>query len=94
MGDCNKCTRSNSTFGHDLNVARLTRIIRWLVIGIVVLAFIFSTAVIVSNAIWAKLWSEYDTTSYDYQQDGSGVNIIGDKNEVDYGTAVESQEAG
>lgn len=94
MGDCNKCTRGAPTFGKDLNVARLTLIIKRLIAVIVIEALLFVAGVITINAIWAKLWSEYDTTSYDYQQDGSGVNIIGDKNEVDYGTAVESQEAG
>ena len=35
----------------------------------------------------------YDYTSYDYQQDGQGVNIIGDRNGVDYGSAHEDQIA-
>jgi hypothetical protein len=45
------------------------------------------------NAYWLSYLGEYDTVSYDYQQDGSGVNIIGDQNEVDYGSAVESTGA-
>ena len=90
MGDCNKCTRSNSTFGRDLNVARLTRIIRWLVIGIVVLSFIFSAAVIVSNAIWANLWSQYDTVSVDYSQDGNGSNVMSGNEVIIDGAKVES----
>ena len=94
MGDCNKCTRGAPTFGRDLNVARLTMIIKRLIAVIVIEALVFAAGIIVINAIWANLWGAYDTTSYDYQQDGSGVNIIGDKNEVDYGTAVESKEAG
>ena len=37
-----------------------------------------------SNAIWVWYISQYDFESYDYSQDGQGVNIIGDGNGVDY----------
>lgn len=36
--------------------------------------------------------NQYDFASYDYQQDGQGVNIIGDGNGVDYdGPTAESE---
>jgi flagellar basal body-associated protein FliL len=42
---------------------------------------------------WLDFLNQYDIESYDYQQDGAGVNIIGDSNGVDYyGTEVESAE--
>lgn len=44
-----------------------------------------------SNAIWLYQWCQYDyvTAGTDtvYQQDGEGVNIIGDRNEAVNGTA-------
>ena len=43
-----------------------------------------------SNAVWLYEWCQYDyvsaETSTVYQQDGEGVNIIGDGNEANYGT--------
>lgn len=42
---------------------------------------------------WLAFLEQYDIESYDYQQDGRGVNIIGDGNGVDYnGTETESAE--
>lgn len=37
-----------------------------------------------NNEMWIEMWKEYDFESYEYQQDGEGVNIIGDGNGVDY----------
>lgn len=43
-----------------------------------------------SNAIWLYEWCQYDyvseETSTVYQQDGEGVNIIGDGNEASLGS--------
>ena len=42
---------------------------------------------------WLDFLNQYDFESYDYQQDGHGVNIIGDSNGVDYyGAETESAE--
>lgn len=42
-----------------------------------------------SNGAWLYAWLQYDysgVSSYsDYTQDGQGLNIIGDRNGVDYG---------
>ena len=45
-----------------------------------------------SNAMWLYMWAQYDYESYsvEYAQDGRGLNIIGDRNGVDYGPAIES----
>lgn len=58
--------------------ARQERTIKRLIIVIIIaVSMLFAT-----NAIWLYVWSLYDTTVYDYTQDGQGVNIIGDENEV------------
>jgi hypothetical protein len=50
------------------------------------------TAIFACNAIWIWYINQYDFTSYEYQQDGQGVNIIGDRNGVmQYGTTAESE---
>ena len=48
------------------------------------------------NDKWLGFISQYDfeSYSYDYSQDGKGLNIIGDNNGVDYGAEIESQETG
>lgn len=45
--------------------------------------FIF--AILKINKGWIDLWNSYDfvSESYDYEQDGRGINIIGDENEVE-----------
>ena len=46
-----------------------------------------------TNAAWLIYISQYDFESYDYAQDGTGVNIIGDSNGVSYnGTEAENKE--
>lgn len=92
MGDCNKCTRANPTFGKDLNVARLTMIVKRLIAVIVIETLLFVAGIIVVNAIWANLRGEYDTVSTSYEQDGKGVSIIGSENEVGYNVAAFESE--
>lgn len=48
------------------------------------------TALVLTVGIFVWYLNQYDFTSYDYQQDGQGVNIIGDRNGVDYGPAHEN----
>lgn len=36
------------------------------------------------NRYWIDYISQYDFESYTYEQDGQGLNIIGDRNGVDY----------
>lgn len=50
--------------------------------------YLWITIVVVVSMLFASLISlliyesQFETISYDYQQDGEGVNIIGDENEV------------
>ena len=44
-------------------------------------------ALVENNRRWIEMWSEYDFESYEYQQDGEGVNIIGNMNGVEYNGA-------
>lgn len=60
---------------HERTLKRLVAII------IVAIALLFA-----SNAIWLWAWMQYDYVaedySYEYSQDGQGINIIGDRNGV------------
>ena len=60
--------------------ARNERHIKRLIIALVItIILLFS-----SNAIWIWYMSGFDIETYDYTQDGVGVNIIGNRNGVDY----------
>jgi len=69
---------------HERTVRRLVAIV------IIAIALLFA-----SNALWLYAWMQYDYTSTEttYQQDGYGVNIIGDKNEVDYGAETNGADS-
>lgn len=62
--------------------ARSERMAHRLIVALV-LAVIMLFA---SNAAWLYVWQQYDycgeTTTTTYQQDGEGLNIIGDNNHV------------
>lgn len=50
-----------------------------------IIALIISIALLfISNLIWLKAWTSYDYTSTEttYTQDGQGLNIMGDNNDV------------
>lgn len=65
---------------HEAEMARSERNIKRLWIALIIaIVLIFG-----SNAAWLWYISQYDFESYDYSQDGEGVNIIGDKNGVNY----------
>lgn len=51
-----------------------------------------------SNLAWLYVWNQYDyestATTTTYEQDGEGINLIGDKNEVyDDGTTPKHYSA-
>ena len=53
----------------------------------VVVALIVAVALLfVSNALWLWYISQYDFESYEYSQDGQGINVIGNDNGVTYGS--------
>lgn len=60
------------------NERNLKRLVTALIIAIVL--------IFVSNAVWLYAWMQYDylyeNTTYSYEQDGLGTNIIGDRNRV------------
>ena len=67
-------------FAHEGMMARQERTIRRLTVALIVtIVLIFA-----SNVVWLIYMSGYDVEAYDYSQDGEGVNIIGNKNGVDY----------
>lgn len=59
----------------------------WIVLIITIILLV------ATNVTWLVYISQYDFESYDYAQDGTGVNIIGDSNGVSYnGTEAENKE--
>lgn len=73
---------------HEAAQARSERTIKRLTIGIIVISIlsiiiVFATAYIIDKG-WRDYFSECDISDYDLQQDGEGVNIVGDSNGVDY----------
>lgn len=86
--NCNDCKNNKKDVPyivHEAALAREERHIKRLVIALV-------TAIVLmflSNAIWIWAWTSYDYASeestYTYQQDGEGVNIVGSGNEVNNG---------
>ena len=65
---------------HERAIKRLIAVI------IVCIGLIFA-----SNALWLYAWMQYDYTSQEvtYTQDGRGINIIGNENEVENGTEID-----
>ena len=61
-----------------------------------ILIIILIVALLVSNLAWLIVWQSYDYTSEEtiteIQQDGEGVNIVGNGNEVNNG--AESKDNG
>ena len=80
-------------FVHEGDMDRMERTNKRLVIALVLtILLMFAT-----NAIWLYEWMQYDYFGYDeettttsYEQDGSGINVIGSHNEVNHGTEGES----
>lgn len=62
-----------------------------LCLAIVISNGIYRDKLAETDAKWRELWSEYDTISYD--QDGDGINVIGDKNRSYYEPTLENTEA-
>lgn len=67
--------------------SRQERTVKRLIIVIILcIAMLFA-----SNAIWLYAWMQYDYegNEYSYVQDGRGINIIGNDNEVGDGTETD-----
>lgn len=67
---------------------RAERTIKRLTVALIISIFL----IFVSHAAWLFFISQYNFESYEYAQDGEGVNIIGDSNGVDYGAEAQNTE--
>ena len=81
---------------HEAAQARAERQVRRqgiaiIVISVVAIISIFLTAYLIDKG-WREYFSECDITNYDYAQDGEGVNIVGDRNGVDYVNGAKSKD--
>lgn len=74
---------------YEATMARMERHIKRLWIALIVAI----TLIFASNFIWLAYINQYDFESYEYSQDGQGLNIIGNENGVEWhGAKVDSQE--
>lgn len=65
---------------HEGVMARMERTIKRLIYALILTILLLFA----SNAVWVWYMSGFDIETYDYVQDGVGVNIIGSKNGVNY----------
>lgn len=63
---------------YESSQTRLDRIITRLVVALVISVVLL----FISNGLWLWAWSQYDYSSETITQDGRGINIVGDGNEV------------
>ena len=86
MMDCSTCKEKVDPvpfLAHESTIARLERTIKRLILTLVFVTVLwFST---IGMFVWYL--NQYDFESYTYQQDGEGLNIIGDRNGVDFNVA-------
>lgn len=80
---CSDCNRVDtiSMAAHETIMARedkKNRRLIWVVVLLIV-------ALVATNIAWLVTWNSYDfvTETEEITQDGRGINIIGDENEVD-----------
>lgn len=85
--DCETCKENRQTVPyivHESAMARSERHIRRLAIALIVAIIMIA----VCNLAWLYAWMQYDYESTEtvttYQQDGNGLNLIGDRNRADY----------
>ena len=67
---------------------RAERTIKRLTVALIISIFL----IFVLHVVWLFFISQYNFESYEYAQDGEGVNIIGDSNGVDYGEEAQNTE--
>lgn len=72
-------------FAHEAEVMRQEKHMKRLWIALVISIL----CILISNLVWIWYINQYDFVSYD--QDGEGVNIIGDSNEVENGAEIQSE---
>lgn len=74
---------------HEGVMARNERTIKRLLIALVITILLLFA----SNAMWLHYISDCDIQTFEYTQDGEGVNLVGDGNGVSY-NEPESQNPG
>lgn len=87
---CKDCTMDSiSIAAHETIMAREDKTNRRL-IWVVVLLIV---ALVATNIAWLVTWNSYDfvTETEEITQDGRGINIIGDENEVDQRGTTDSE---
>lgn len=86
---CNSCNTNDMAVmpiaQHEKDQQRLMSIIKKQFVAIIVLICLLFG----SFGLFVWYESQYETITYDYEQDGEGTNIIGDSNEVNNGAEVE-----
>ena len=88
MAHCDECNQSKNViwaYVELLNDSHKTATKRLWVLVLVLVLLLAAT-----NLVWLYEWSQWDYEMVEYEQDGEGVNIIGDKNRVeqDNGTTL------
>lgn len=74
---------------YEATMARMERHIKRLWIALIIAII----SIVLCNVSWLLYINQYDFEDYEYTQDGTGVNIIGDSNGVGYyGAEVDSEE--
>lgn len=88
---CNSCNTNDMAVmpiaQHEKDQQRLMSIIKKQFIAIIVLICLLFG----SFGLFVWYESQYETITYDYEQDGEGTNIIGDSNEVNNGAEIEAE---
>jgi hypothetical protein len=88
---CNSCNSNDMAVmpiaQHEKDQQRLMSIIKKQFIAIIVLICLLFG----SFGLFVWYESQYETITYDYEQDGEGTNIIGDSNEVNNGAEIETE---
>ena len=86
MPDCKSCKESRQSVEpvpyivHESAMARQERTIKRLIITLMVIIFLWFATI--GGFVWYL--NQYDFESYVYEQDGEGLDIIGDRNGVDF----------
>ena len=77
-------------WAHEGEVTRQNKVIHKLIISLMIAVFL----IFISNAIWLYSWLQYDYVSEEIviTQDGRGINIMGDENEVNNGSKQEDSQ--
>ena len=86
MPDCKTCKENRQNVEpvpyivHESAMARQERTIKRLVVTLLAILVLWFATI----GVFVWYLNQYDFESYTYEQDGQGVNIIGDRNGVDF----------